>query len=147
MHIAWKEDSTLKGDNAIYIHIHTHIYIHFNSHQEWRPFFLYTLWYFQSTVLSKHEFPQWLSSKKSTCKAGAAGGRFSPWVWKMPWRTAWPRTPVFLPGESHGQRTLWATVHRVANSQTQLKQLSTRAQISEWTVNFSLSCAPITGYL
>ena len=25
---------------------------------------------------------------------------------KMPWRRAWTPTPVFLPGESHGQRSL-----------------------------------------
>jgi len=30
-------------------------------------------------------------------------------------------TPVFLPGESHGQRSLWATVHEAARSQTQLR--------------------------
>ena len=28
------------------------------------------------------------------------------WVGKIPWRTAWQPTPVFLPGESHGQRSL-----------------------------------------
>ena len=27
-------------------------------------------------------------------------------VGKVPWRRAWQLTPVFLPGESHGQRTL-----------------------------------------
>ena len=32
--------------------------------------------------------------------------RFSPWVGKIPWRRAWQPTPVFLPGESHGQRSL-----------------------------------------
>ena len=26
------------------------------------------------------------------------------WVGKIPWRRAWQPTPVFLPGESHGQR-------------------------------------------
>ena len=31
---------------------------------------------------------------------------FNPWVNKVPWRSAWQPTPVFLPGESHGQRTL-----------------------------------------
>ena len=31
---------------------------------------------------------------------------FSPWVGKMPWRRAWQPTPVFLPGEAHGQRNL-----------------------------------------
>ena len=32
--------------------------------------------------------------------------RFDPWVGKMPWRKAWEPTPVFLPGEFHGQRSL-----------------------------------------
>ena len=33
---------------------------------------------------------------------------FNPWVWirKILWRRAWQPTPVFLPGESHGQRSL-----------------------------------------
>ena len=31
---------------------------------------------------------------------------FNPWVWKIPWRMEWQLTPVFLPGESHGQRSL-----------------------------------------
>ena len=31
---------------------------------------------------------------------------FSPWVGKIPWRRAWQSTPVFLLGESHGQRSL-----------------------------------------
>ena len=34
------------------------------------------------------------------------GSIFNPWVRKIPWRTAWQPTPVFLPGESHGQRSL-----------------------------------------
>ena len=31
---------------------------------------------------------------------------FDPWVRKIPWRRAWQPTPVFLPGKSHGQRSL-----------------------------------------
>ena len=31
---------------------------------------------------------------------------FNPWVRKIPWRRQWQPTPVFLPGESHGQRSL-----------------------------------------
>ena len=31
---------------------------------------------------------------------------FDPWVWKIPWRRAWQPTLVFLPRESHGQRSL-----------------------------------------
>ena len=29
-----------------------------------------------------------------------------PWVGKFPWRKEWLPTPVFLPGEFHGQRNL-----------------------------------------
>ena len=31
---------------------------------------------------------------------------FHPWVGNVPWRRGWQSTPVFLPGESNGQRTL-----------------------------------------
>ena len=31
---------------------------------------------------------------------------FDPWVGKILWQGAWQPTPVFLPGESHGQRGL-----------------------------------------
>ena len=31
---------------------------------------------------------------------------FDPCVGKIPWRRAWQPTPVFLSGESHGQRNL-----------------------------------------
>ena len=31
---------------------------------------------------------------------------FNPWVGKIPWRRKWQPTPVFLPGESHGWRSL-----------------------------------------
>ena len=34
------------------------------------------------------------------------GNRFNPWVRKIPWSRVWQSTPVFLPGESHGQRSL-----------------------------------------
>ena len=32
--------------------------------------------------------------------------RFNPWVGKIPWRRKWQPTPVFLPGEFHGQMSL-----------------------------------------
>ena len=32
--------------------------------------------------------------------------RFSPSFGKILWRKKWQATPVFLPGESHGQRSL-----------------------------------------
>ena len=31
---------------------------------------------------------------------------FNTWVGKIPWKRAWQPPPVFLPGESQGQRSL-----------------------------------------
>ena len=31
---------------------------------------------------------------------------FDPWVGTLPWRREWQPTPVFLPGEFHGQRSV-----------------------------------------
>ena len=42
----------------------------------------------------------------------------------MHWRRKWQPTPVFLPGESQGRGAWWAAVYEVAQSQTQLKWLS-----------------------
>ena len=41
-----------------------------------------------------------------------------PGLETIPWRRAWQPTPVFLPGESHGQRNLVGSVHRVTQSRT-----------------------------
>ena len=43
--------------------------------------------------------------KESACKAGGLG-LFDPWVGEIPWRREWQPTPVFLPGEFYGQRSL-----------------------------------------
>ena len=48
--------------------------------------------------------PWWLSGKESTCQCRKH--RFNPWVRKISWRGKWQPTPVFLPGKSHGQRSL-----------------------------------------
>ena len=40
--------------------------------------------------------------------------------WEDPLRRKWQPTAVFLPGESHGQRSQVSYVHGVAESQTQL---------------------------
>ena len=49
--------------------------------------------------------------------------RFNPWVRKMPWRRAWQPTPVFLPGESHGQSSLIAIIHAGEKSWIRLKHI------------------------
>ena len=49
-------------------------------------------------------FPPSSVGKESACNAGDLG--FNSWVGKIPWRRKWQPTPVFLSGESHGQRSL-----------------------------------------
>ena len=44
---------------------------------------------------------------------------------KIPWKREWLTTPVFLPGESHGEKNLAGTVHGIANSQTPLSDFHT----------------------
>ena len=44
------------------------------------------------------------SGKALACQCKRHG--FNPWVGKIPWRRAWQPTPVLLPGESHGPRSL-----------------------------------------
>ena len=41
---------------------------------------------------------------------------------KIPWRRAWHPTPVFLPGESHGQRSLVEYSNGVTKSWMQLSE-------------------------
>ena len=50
------------------------------------------------------DFPWWLSGKESACQGRRC--RFNPWDGKIPWWRKWQPTPVFLPGKSHGQRSL-----------------------------------------
>ena len=49
-------------------------------------------------------FPGGAGGQEPACQCRKGKGhRFDPWVGKIPWRQP---TPVFLPGESHGQRSL-----------------------------------------
>ena len=48
--------------------------------------------------------PRWLSGEESTWQCRRHG--LDPWVGKIPWRRKWQPAPVFLPGKSHGQRSL-----------------------------------------
>ena len=51
---------------------------------------------------------------------------FNPWVGKIPWRRAWQPTPVFLPGESHGQRSLAGCSPWGRKESDRTEQLSTQ---------------------
>ena len=52
-------------------------------------------------------FPGGPSGKEPACRCRRRKRRrFNPWVGKIPWRRPWRPPPVFLPGESRGQRGL-----------------------------------------
>ena len=74
------------------------------STQGWNPGFPHcgrTLY-----QLSHKGSPGGTSGKEPACQFRRQRRRFDPWVRKAPWRRAWQPTPAFLPGESHGQRSL-----------------------------------------
>ena len=89
-----------------------------------------------SVVFSKHywtdsflSFSGVSSDKESTChwrRCKIHG--FDPWVCKIPWRRKWQHTPVFLPGESRGQKNMaghspWShqrVGHNLATKQQQI---------------------------
>ena len=48
--------------------------------------------------------PSWLRQERICVQCRSP--RFDPWVGKIPWRREWQPTPVFLSGESCGQRSL-----------------------------------------
>ena len=53
---------------------------------------------------------------------------FDPWVRKIPWRREWLPTPAFLPGESHGQRSLagyssWGCKESDTTKHTHMKKI------------------------
>ena len=51
-----------------------------------------------------YRLPRWLSGWRTLLQCRRF--RFSPWVGKIPWRRAWQLTPVFLPREFHGWRSV-----------------------------------------
>ena len=61
---------------------------------------LHSRWWNWNSLITPVGFPRGSDGKE--CKRP----RFDPWVRKIPWRRAWQPTLVFLPGESHGQRSL-----------------------------------------
>ena len=52
-------------------------------------------------------FPSGASGREPACQCRRCKRHgFNPWVGKIPWKRAQQSTPVFLPGEFHGQRNL-----------------------------------------
>ena len=72
--------------------------------------------------------PWWLRQWRICGRLG-----LSPWLEKIPWKREWPPTPVFLPGEPHGQRSL------VGYSPWGHKKSDTTEQLTVWLFIESLN--------
>ena len=77
---------------------------------------------------------------------------FDPWSGKIPWRREWQPTPVFLSGQSHGQRSLagyspqrpkelghdWETDFNVSNNINLAyileKEMATHSSVLAWRI-------------
>ena len=107
------------------------------------------IWLSDWTTNSIIGLSSWLSGKESTCQCTKYG--FKPWVGKNPWRRKWQLSPVFLPGKSHGQRSLVGyIVHGVAkeldmtqrlnNSNILLSRTALKKYLSIWLCESSSWC-------
>ena len=78
-----------------------------NSPSVWRVWDFRFLFVSYVYVLVPYQgFPRWRSVKNPPANAGDSRCRFYLWLGKSPWSRIWQPTVVFLPGESHGQRSL-----------------------------------------
>ena len=80
--------------------------------------------------------PWWLSGKEPTCQAGDTD--FDPCIRKMPCRSKWQPTPVFLLGKSHGrgdplQKTRILGKIEGKRRRGQLRMSWLMASLTQWT--------------
>ena len=81
------------------------IFIVFYTPKEIKYIYIYTHKYVYYT--HTHGILGGTRGKEPACQCRRWNRRgFDPWVGKIPWSRIWQPTPVFLPGESHGQRSL-----------------------------------------
>ena len=69
----------------IYVHVYVYVYIH-------------TV-YIGFLGGANNKVPAYQCRRHKRCG-------FNSWVRKIPWRKTWQPTLVFLPGESHGEKSL-----------------------------------------
>ena len=114
--------------------IHT---MHASNNTQWE------VWPWESSFVIEGNFrtsglPRWLGGEESGYQCSRLRRwEFNPWVGKIPWRRKWQPTPLFLPGKSHGQRSL------VAYNSWGPKESDTTWQINNANCGFSWgSCLP-----
>ena len=91
--------------------------VHPSIHSPIDLFIHHFYWYHLSRIMpddkdkkinmSNIRLSRWPSGKESACQCSRCRRhRFNPCMGTIPWRRKWQSTPVFLPGESYGQRSL-----------------------------------------
>ena len=70
----------------------------------WGFFFFWIFNYFVFFIINGPMVAQMVKKKKMACHVGDPDS--IPGLGRFPWRREWLLTPVFLPGQSHGQRSL-----------------------------------------
>ena len=124
------QNITLPNFTTLYSYLCFHIYLHLLCMYVGNPISYYAIW----------ASPMALQVKNLQCRSCRSQG-FDLWVSKIPWRRKWQPTPVFLPGESHGQRRLagynpWGreesdTTEHICTMTTVLFSISSQFQV-QW---------------
>ena len=90
-------------------------------------FFFFFFFGFVLTLKLYFRYDSSLVAQMEKCLPAMRETRVQSLVGKIPWRRKWQPTPVFLPGESHRQRSLGAisfSVHGVTKSRTWLSDFT-----------------------
>ena len=99
--IAFSNHGQLQAINVMLLNVELERHVHIGCYQcvlvTVNILLCRTIWASQVVLVIKNPL-----ANAGRCKRCG----FDPWVGKIPWRRAWQPTPVFLPGESHGQRSL-----------------------------------------
>ena len=96
------------------------------------------LWELCWVRVATRGLPGWCSGKEPTCRCRIH--RFHPWVGNILRSRKWQRTLVFLPGKSHGQRSLAGYSPRGSvKSEDMTERLHTRTTIWQHRLSESLN--------
>ena len=93
----------------------------------------------QKIMLIVHGSPFWLQAC-STVKCPFLHFWESLWIRKISWKRVWQQTPVFLPAESHGQRSLADYIPWGCNESDMTERLNNNSALQQIC---SQSCFPI----
>ena len=86
-------------------------------------------------------FPGGSDSEEPICQHRSHG--FNPWVGKIPWSRKRQPTLVFLPAESHGQRSLAGYSPQSHKESDMTEQLNTRYSIHSIKSYFIFKCSSV----